>query len=85
MLLEASRTKLMAYAGRKRASQLSFQGEMKNSCSQVASEVGKLRRKVGSGLFGGFEVIIFFCWYPYDSFPILFFRVANYLLAVFCN
>ncbi|KAM6211086.1 uncharacterized protein WM294_007899 [Sarcoramphus papa] len=45
MLLEASRTKLMAYAGRKRASQLSFQGEMKNSCSQVASEVGKLRRK----------------------------------------
>lgn len=83
MLLEGLRTKLMAYAGRE--SQLSSRVEMKNSCSEVANEVGKQRRKVSSGLFGGFEVIGFFCWNLYDSFPILFFRVANYLLAVFCN
>lgn len=86
MLLEGLQTKLMAYAGRKRESQLSSQEEMKNSCSEVANEVGKQRRrKVSSGLFGGFEAIVFFCWNLYDSFPILFFRAANYLLAVFCN
>ncbi|XP_076184701.1 uncharacterized protein LOC143155616, partial [Aptenodytes patagonicus] len=45
MLLEGLRTKLMAYAGRKRESQLSSRGEMENSCSEVANEVGKQRRK----------------------------------------
>ncbi|XP_075008362.1 uncharacterized protein LOC142083109 [Calonectris borealis] len=45
MLLEGFQTKLMAYAGRKREPQLSFRREMKSSCSEVASEVGKLRRK----------------------------------------
>lgn len=75
----------MAYAGKKRESQLSFEGEVKNSCSEVANQVGKLRRKMSFGLFGGLEVILFFCWNLYDSFPSLFFCVANYLLAVFCN
>ncbi|XP_075354429.1 uncharacterized protein LOC142408164 isoform X2 [Mycteria americana] len=46
MLLEGCRTKLMAYAGRKRESQLGFQGEMKNSCSEVTNQVAKLGRKL---------------------------------------
>ncbi|XP_054045061.1 ankyrin repeat domain-containing protein 26-like [Rissa tridactyla] len=39
ILLEGSWTTLMAYAGKKRESQLSFEGEVKNSCSEVANQV----------------------------------------------
>lgn len=84
MLLEGARAKVKAYAEKEREkeSQLSFQGEMNNSCSEVASQVGKLRRKVSSALLSGFEVMTFFCWNQYDSFPMFFFHVANFLLAV---
>ncbi|KAK2544291.1 hypothetical protein Q9966_002289 [Columba livia] len=44
-LLEASQTKLMEYTVRKRESQPSFQRGLKNSCSEVAKQVGKQRRK----------------------------------------
>ena len=42
-------------------SQLTLQGEMKNNCSEMVSEDGRLRTKVSSGLFGVF-LVIFFCW-----------------------
>ncbi|XP_065486325.1 ankyrin repeat domain-containing protein 26-like [Caloenas nicobarica] len=45
-LLEAHQTKLMEYAERKRESRPSVQRGMKNSCSEVAKQVGKPRRKV---------------------------------------
>ncbi|KAK2544285.1 hypothetical protein Q9966_002283 [Columba livia] len=44
-LLEASQAKLMEYTVRKRESQPSFQRGLKNSCSEVAKQVGKQRRK----------------------------------------
>ncbi|XP_064899030.1 ankyrin repeat domain-containing protein 20B-like [Columba livia] len=49
-LLEASQTKLMEYTVRKRESQPSFQRGLKNSCSEVAKQVGKQRRKVTKGV-----------------------------------
>ncbi|XP_065527825.1 putative ankyrin repeat domain-containing protein 20A4 isoform X5 [Lathamus discolor] len=56
MLLEKSQEKTDGIGGE---SLLSFQGEMKDSCSPVANKVGELR-KVSSGWFGGFEGIILF-------------------------
>lgn len=47
---------------REMESQLSLQREMKNNCSEMVNEVGRLRTKVSSGLFGVFWWWCFFFW-----------------------
>ncbi|XP_074024588.1 ankyrin repeat domain-containing protein 26 [Numenius arquata] len=46
-LLSRAMKKLRVYEERDRESQLNLQGEMKNKCSEMVSEVGRLRTKVG--------------------------------------
>ncbi|KAM6213308.1 ankyrin repeat domain-containing protein 26 [Sarcoramphus papa] len=46
-LLSRATKKLRVYEERERDSQLNLQGEMKNRCSEMVSEVGRLRTKVG--------------------------------------
>ena len=60
-LLSRATKKLHVYEESEMESQLSLQGEMKNNCSEMVSEDGRLRTKVSSGLFGVF-LVIFFCW-----------------------
>lgn len=45
---------------REMESQLSLQREMKNNCSEMVNEVGRLRTKVSSGFFGVFWWWCFF-------------------------
>lgn len=79
--------KLRAYEERERESQLNLQGEMKNRYSEMVNEVGRLRTKVSSGLFGVFLVVVVFLLKPVLFFPYTSFHVVDFFffLAVFWN
>ena len=59
-LLSRATKKLRAYEEKEMESQLNLQGEMKNRYSEMVNEVGRLRTKVSSGLFGVFWWWCFF-------------------------